>query len=88
MEELQKGQKEMKGFVIPVEEQQYQPTRPPPPLQLPETKPPTKEYTCRNPWLQPYKQQRMALLGINGKSGPYSGPVKAQCSSVEEYQCV
>jgi hypothetical protein len=28
MEELEKGLKEMKGFVTPREKQQYQPTRP------------------------------------------------------------
>jgi hypothetical protein len=31
------------------------------------TKQPTKEYTWRDPWLQPYMQQRMALLGISGR---------------------
>jgi hypothetical protein len=29
MEELRKGLKELKGFATPLEEQQYQPTRPP-----------------------------------------------------------
>jgi hypothetical protein len=29
MEELEKGLKELKGFTIPYEEQQYQPTRVP-----------------------------------------------------------
>jgi hypothetical protein len=29
MEELEKGLKELEGFAIPWEEQQYQPTRPP-----------------------------------------------------------
>jgi hypothetical protein len=48
MEELEKGLKELKEFATnPMEEQQYQPIRPPPP-ELPGTKPPTKEYT----WLQ------------------------------------
>jgi hypothetical protein len=51
MEELEKGLKELKGFVTPWEEQQYQPTRPPSPKVLPETKPPTKEYT----WLQQHR---------------------------------
>jgi hypothetical protein len=53
MEELEKGMKELKGFATPQEEQQYQTTRHPPP-ELPGTKPPTKEYTWRDPWLQPH----------------------------------
>ena len=48
-EELGEGLKELKGFATPWEEQQYQPTRSP---NLPGTKPPTKEYACRDPWLQ------------------------------------
>ena len=35
----------------PYEEQQYEPTRTP---ELPETKLSTKEYTWRDPWLQPH----------------------------------
>ena len=51
MEEVEKGPKDLKGFAAPQEEQQYEPTSTPPP-ELPGTKPPTKEYTWRNPWLQ------------------------------------
>jgi len=40
--------------------------------ELPGTKPPTKDYTWGNPWLQQYMKQRMALLGINGRRGPWS----------------
>jgi hypothetical protein len=47
IEELEKGLKELKGFATPEEEQQYEPTRPPPP-ELPGIKPLTKKYT----WLQ------------------------------------
>ena len=36
------------------------------------TKPPTKVYTWRNPWLQSYMQQRIALSGINVRRGPWS----------------
>jgi hypothetical protein len=39
MKELEKGLKELKGFAIPYEEQQNQPTRPP---ELPGTKPPIR----------------------------------------------
>jgi hypothetical protein len=38
--------------------------------ELPGTKPPTKEYTWRDQWLQMHMQQRMALLDINGRRGP------------------
>ena len=51
MEEVEKGPKDLKGFAAPQEEQQYEPTSTPPP-ELPGTKPPTKEYTWRNPLLQ------------------------------------
>jgi hypothetical protein len=53
MEELEKGLKELKWFATPYEEQQYKPTRHHPP-ELPGIKPPTKEYTCRDLWLQLY----------------------------------
>ena len=49
MENLGKEVKKLKGFTSPKEEQHYQPPRPP---ELPGTKPPTKEYTWRGPWLQ------------------------------------
>jgi hypothetical protein len=49
--ELEKGL-EFKRFTTPLEEQQYQPTRPP---ELPGTKPPIKEYTWRDSWLQLHK---------------------------------
>jgi hypothetical protein len=42
----------------------------PDPPELPGTKPPTKEYTWKDPWLQP--QQRIALSGINGRRVPWS----------------
>jgi hypothetical protein len=58
MEEFKKGLKELKWFATP-QKKQYQPTK------LPETKPPTKEYTWRDLWLQSNMKQRMALLGIN-----------------------
>ena len=51
MEELGKGLKELKEFATPWEEQQYQPTKLP---ELPRSKQPTKEYTWRDPWLQPH----------------------------------
>ena len=45
---------------------------PPDPSELPVTKPPTKEYTWRDPWLQLHVWQRMALSGINRRRGPWS----------------
>ena len=44
----------------------------PVPPKLPGTKPPTKEYIWRVPWFQLNMQQRMALLGISGRRGPWS----------------
>jgi hypothetical protein len=38
-------------------------------LELTETKPPTNEYTWRDPWLLLHMLQRMALLVINGRIG-------------------
>ena len=39
----------------------------PGPSDLPETKPPTKEWVC--PWFPLHMQQRTALSGINGREG-------------------
>ena len=44
----------------------------PDPLELSETKPPTKKYMWRDPGLQLQMWQRMALSGINGRGGPWS----------------
>jgi hypothetical protein len=52
MKELENRLKELKGVATTQEEKQYQPTRTPHPLpELPGTKPPTKEYTWRDPWI-------------------------------------
>jgi hypothetical protein len=67
----QKGLKELKGFATPQEEQQYLPTNPSSP-ELPGTKPLTKEYTWRDPWLQMHMQQRMAFSCTNRSRGPWS----------------
>jgi hypothetical protein len=48
---VRKGLKELKWLATPQEEQHYQPTNPSP-SKLSGTKPPTKEYTWRDPWLQ------------------------------------
>jgi hypothetical protein len=53
VEELEKGLKKLKEFQTPEEGQQYQTTRPAP-KEFPGSKPPTKEYTWRDPWLQPH----------------------------------
>ena len=44
----------------------------PDPPELPGTKPQTKEYTWKDPWLQMHMLQKMALSGINRKRGPWS----------------
>ena len=43
----------------------------PDPQNLPGTKPPTKEYTWRDPWLQLHMQQRISLSGINERRVPW-----------------
>jgi hypothetical protein len=52
MKELEKGSKELKGFAVPQEEQQYELTSMPPTPGLPGTKSPTNEYKWWNSWLQ------------------------------------
>jgi len=42
------------------------------PPELSGTKPPTKEYTWSNPWLQQHMKQTMALSGISERKGPWS----------------
>jgi hypothetical protein len=49
MEELEKGLNELEGLAISQEE-----SLPTHPTEPPEIKPTTKEYTWRDPWLQPY----------------------------------
>jgi hypothetical protein len=66
MEELEKGMKEMKGFATQLED--YNINQP----ELTGSKPPTKVYKWRDPWLQPYMWQRMALSGISGRIGAWS----------------
>jgi hypothetical protein len=77
MKELEKGPKELRGL---------QPHRmnnnvnQPVPPELQGTKPPTKEYTRRDSRLQQHMQQRMALLEINERRGPWSyGGSMPQC---------
>jgi hypothetical protein len=77
MEELEKGLKKLKGFATHRKNNIYQPVPP----KLPGNKPPTKEYTWREPWLQ---LQRMALLVSMG--GEALGPEKARCPNVGECQ--
>ena len=67
MEELEKGPKELKGF-----NRRNNNMNQPVPPELPGTKPPTREYTWRDPWLQMHMQQKMELLDIKGRKGPWS----------------
>jgi hypothetical protein len=54
----------------------------PDPSEIPGTRPPTKDYTWRDPCLWPNMWQRMALLDISGRRGPWAwGGV--QCPIVE-----
>jgi hypothetical protein len=59
---LGKGLEELRGFVAPWGEQHCQLARPPP----------TNEYTWRYSWLWSCMWQRMTLLDISGRSGPWS----------------
>ena len=52
--------------------------------ELSETKPPTKEYTWRNPWLQRICSRGWPCRASMG--GEALGPVKALCPSVGECQ--
>ena len=51
MEELKKGLEELKGLKLQPHRKNNNINQPDPP-ELPRTKPPTKEYTWRDPWLQ------------------------------------
>jgi hypothetical protein len=51
VQELEKGMKELKGFVTHRKNNNIKQSDPP---ELPGTKPLTKEYTWRNTWLQPH----------------------------------
>ena len=69
MGELEKGSQELKGFAEPQEEHNMShPVLP----ELPKTKSSTRECTWSYPWLQMHRQQRMALLDIKGRRGPWS----------------
>jgi hypothetical protein len=59
MEELEKGLKELGKVAAPLGE-------------LLGSILPTKEYTWRDPWLQPHRWHRMALLDISGRRGPWA----------------
>jgi hypothetical protein len=67
---VREGLKELKGFATQKKNNINQPA--PTPLELPEAKPPTKEYTWRDRCLQLHMQERMALLGINRRRGFWS----------------
>jgi hypothetical protein len=55
MEKLEKGPKELKGFAVTSEEQQYEPTSTHPQNSQGLNHQPKSTYTWRDPWLQPHK---------------------------------
>jgi hypothetical protein len=71
MVELEKGLKELRGFAAPCGEQHCKLDRLHPCPEFLGTGPPVKEYTWWNSWLQPHMWQRMALLDISRRSGPW-----------------
>jgi hypothetical protein len=56
--ELENGLKELRGFATSRKNNNI---NQPYPEELPGTKPPTREYTWKDPWFQPHMLQRMAL---------------------------
>jgi hypothetical protein len=69
MEELEKGLKELRGFAAPWGSNSVNwPDFP----ELLGSGQPTKEYTWRDPRLQPHMWKRMALLNISGRSAHWA----------------
>ena len=81
MEELEKVPRELKGFATSQEEQQYETMCTP---EVIGTKPPTKEYTWRDPWFQLICSRGWSRQSPMG--GEALGPVKALCPIVGESQ--
>jgi len=67
MEEWEKDLKELKGLQFHRKNNMNQPDSP----EHPGTKPATKEYTWRDPCLQPHMKQRMALSGTSRRRRPW-----------------
>jgi hypothetical protein len=67
---LKKGLKEIRGITQPNGGSNS--VNRPDPLLLWGTEPPTKEYTQRDPWRLPHMWQRMALLAICKRKGPWA----------------
>ena len=79
MEELEKGLKDLKGFATHCKNNNInQPDTP----ELSGTKPPTKEYTWRDPWLRCICSRRWPYLA--SVRGEALGSVEAQHLSIEE----
>jgi hypothetical protein len=77
VEESGQGQKELKAQPYKKNNNINQPEPP----EVPGTKPPTKECTWQDPWLQPHICSR-GWPGQASKGGEALGPLKAQCTSV------
>jgi hypothetical protein len=69
MEKLEKGLKELTGFVTPVGKTTVSTGQTP--LELLGIGSQTKQYTWRDSWLWPHMWQGMALLDISGRSCPW-----------------
>jgi hypothetical protein len=77
---LEKRLKEMKAFATPLEELNYQLTRPPPPKSSHEIN--HQEYTWRDPWLQPHFSRGWPFWASMREET--LGPLKPPCPSVGE----
>jgi hypothetical protein len=65
MEELREGLKELRGL------QPHRKNKNSNQPELPGPERSTKEYICRDPWLQLHMEQRIELSGIKGRVGPW-----------------
>jgi hypothetical protein len=84
MEELEKGLKELRGFAAPWREQQCQQSRGPCPLGVPRDWTINQRVHIKGPRALAVYVQRMALLDISGRNGPWAWGVR--CPSVRECQ--
>ena len=68
---VKEGTEGAEGVCSPVGGATVSTSQTPPPLELPGTGPPTKEYTWKDPWFQPHMWQKMdGLVGHQWEERP------------------